>query len=233
MPKVKRDIKAIKLIEKEDKGKEKAPEIREALTIEDLNIQWPGTIVIVAKKFSGKSNLIITIVESAEPFDNVFVITGTAHLNRLTRLVKSEDFILDNISDEFIRRLIEHHEENPDETTLLIFDDILGMTNSIRNVKLMEKLGASGRNFNISMLISVQKLMALTPTIRLNTEYFFFGNNFQVEIEKIAKAFGSLVLPTKEIMSIMSKLVRKNDHEFLFWNDREQKYEIFKGELFF
>ncbi len=225
MPKVKKDLESLKKLEK-GKGK------KEQLTMEDLNIEFPSTIVIVAKKFSGKSNLILDLINPDE-FDNVFLITGTSHTNRLSSLVKSEDFILDNISDEFIRRLLEHQVENPDQKTLLIFDDVIGLDNEIRKVRKMNKLGASGRNFNISMVISVQELVAISPTIRRNTEYYFFGNNFQSVIETIAKAFGSLVVPTKEIMAIMNRIVRKKDHEFLFLDDREQRYEVFKGEKHF
>ena len=225
MPKVKKDLESLKKLEK-GKGK------KEQLTMEDLNIEFPSTIVIVAKKFSGKSNLILDLINPDE-FDNVFLITGTSHTNRLSSLVKSEDFILDNISDEFIRRLLEHQVENPDQKTLLIFDDVIGLDNEIRKVRKMNELGASGRNFNISMVISVQELVAISPTIRRNTEYYFFGNNFQSVIETIAKAFGSLVVPTKEIMAIMNRIVRKKDHEFLFLDDREQRYEVFKGEKHF
>ena len=228
MPKVKKDLEALKKLEKGASSLGK----KESLSMEDLNIEFPSTTVIVAKKFSGKSNLIIDLINPDE-FDNVFLITGTSHTNRLSGLVKSDDFILDNISDEFIRRLLEHQVENPEQATLLIFDDIIGLDNNIRKVRKMDKLGASGRNFNISMVISVQELVAISPTIRRNTEYYFFGNNFQGVIETIAKAFGSLVVPTKQIMALMGRIVRKKDHEFLFLDDREQRYEIFKGEKHF
>ena len=220
--------------ENEEEAEGKAPRMqrwnkRKALTMEDLDIEFPNVIVIVAKKFSGKTNLILDMINPDE-FENTFIITGTSHIGRLDSLVESEDNVLNCISDEFIERLEEFQIENDNPPCLLIFDDFIGTGNDPKKLRKISKLASTGRHFNISIVFSSQDLTSIPIMMRRNAEYMFFGNNFQNVIESIAKAFGTMSLPTKDLQAKMNKIVRNKNFEFLFFDDRNQRFEVFRAE---
>jgi len=202
---------------------------RSALTMEDLDIEFPNVTIIVAKKFSGKTNLILDLINPDE-FENVFIITGTAHIGRLDSLVESEDNVLNSISDEFITRLEEYQVENDKPPCLMIFDDFIGTGTDPKKLRKINKLASTGRHFNISVVFSSQDLTSIPIMMRRNAEYMFFGNNFQTVLESISKSYGTMSLPTRDLQAKLNKIVRNKNYEFLFFDDRNQRFEVFKAE---
>jgi len=214
--------------EKPKRGRKKK-EVEQQPQHEKVEIEFPSTSLIVAKKFSGKTNLIIDIIDKSK-FTNIFIISGTGHLGHLDKLIDSPDQMLDNISEEFIRRLLEFQVENPDSRTLLIFDDFVGMTNDPKKSDKMRKLATSGRNFNISIVFSSQDLIPIPTLIRRNAEYIFIGNNSSKVNTVLADTYSSIALPKPLFVEKLNEIARKQEKEFLFIDDRRQNWKIYKAE---
>lgn len=201
--------------------------------IKTVDIDWPATVVMVAKKFSGKTNAILNIVDPAD-FDNIFIITVTKHKNNLTELVPKDevdDRILTSISEQFIAELLEHQIET-DARTLLVFDDFIGMKGiNLKHSSQMKILASAGRNFNVSILFSSQDLVEISTLFRRNPEYLLVGNNLQSTRETIAKTMGAARLDRKSFQELLNTISKRKQFEFLFIDDRENDHNIVKFPL--
>lgn len=199
-----------------------------------IELDWPGTVLLIGKKFSGKTNAILAFLrEHKNYFDNVYVITTTKHKNNLNELVidvndpdppekQIQEKVLESLSEPFLESLIQHQKDT-DAKTLLIFDDFIG----IKGIKLkhspnMKLLASSGRNFNISMVFSTQDAVEMMTTFRRNGEYLLIGDNDEDAIDLMAKTMASAVIP-KQMMRQKIMDAAMNEYQFLYVDKRKKK----------
>ena len=187
-------------------------------------LEFPSSMIILGKKFVGKTNLILSIVEPIKnEFDNIYIISMTHHLNRLSILCDNdEDCILSDLSEEAIRELLKDHRENP-QKTLLIFDDVVGKIDF--NSKEMMKLATSGRNFGISIIISIQDIYSRMTKFKRNCEYWFLGSMTYSNIDGVSKELGIPSFPKSRIIEELSIIARDKKHDWLFYDDRKSEFK--------
>jgi len=201
-------------------------------------IEWPGTVISIGKKFSGKTNLLLDMVDPAD-FDNVYVFTKSKHTGNLDTLVEDKRAIFTQCSERLLNDILERAEKSyldskkgkkrkKPEETLLVWDDFQGMFN-MNTSKAMTVLAASGRNFGISMWVSSQDRVGIATMIRRNAEYWFLGNNTVKVINDLADEMAMANMGKKRMKEILSKISRDKDHEFLFLDDRNQADTVYKA----
>lgn len=215
---------------RKNKNQEPPEPVPKGITVEDHfsipALRFPSTTLIIAKKFSGKTNLILNIVNPKD-FDNIFIVSATGHTGNFNSIADS-DHILDGISEEFIEILLKFHVEKTDAKTMIIFDDFIGLDFDPKKSQKMRLLASSGRNFNISIVFSSQDLVSIPPLIRRNSEYLFIGNNTSNVIEKLSTDLAFPSLGKQKMIDSLVKISKAKDFEFLFLDDREQEFKIVK-----
>ncbi len=210
--------------------------IQEApLSAEDPNpvrelpkINYPSTVLVIGKRFSGKTTLLLNIIDPKE-FDNVFIITVSEHLGNLNSLCKSEMCILNSISDEFIDALVEIHRDNQETKTLLLFDDFIGSNFDVKKSQKLRLLATSGRNFNISVVFSSQDIVGIPMLFRRNAEYLFLGAMNANSIEKVAAEYATADMTKKQLEFNLKNIAKDKTHSWLFYDDRESFWRRIEG----
>lgn len=191
-------------------------------------IKYPANILLVGKRFSGKSTLILNLIDPKN-FDNVFVVTVSDHTGNLNSLCRNEMCILNSISDEFIDKLIEIHKENRQMKTLIIFDDFLGANFEPKKSLKMRLLASSGRNFGISVLFSSQDVTGVPTMFRRNVEYLFLGAMNADSIKKITEQYATADMNKKQLDFNLKELAKAKDNSWLFYDDRKGIWEKIEG----
>jgi hypothetical protein len=202
--------------------------------MEEPEIEWPATVCVIAKKFAGKTNLLLAQVNPAD-FDQIYVFTASKHTGNLDSLVKDKRCIFESCSDKLLEKIIEdqktaHKQHGKAPAVLLVWDDFLGMRFKQQSSKALLELATSGRNSNISMWISSQDRVGILTQLRRNTEYWFLGNNTMRVINDVSEEMALATLGKEAMREILYKISRNRDHEFLFLDDREQDYMVYKSE---
>lgn len=198
--------------------------------IEVPPIEWPATVTIVAKKFSGKTNLLYNIVKPSE-WDNIFCVTRTKRTGNLDRLVHDKRCILTEMSDRFLEEVIRHNEgfeHGKEPRTLIIFDDFAGTKWRATQSLAMQQLASSGRNAGISMIFSAQDPKFVPTEVRRNTEYMVMGNNTANIIEKMAKAHATANLDKQTLLNQLTDISRTHDYRFVWMDDRNASWRQWK-----
>ena len=181
------------------------------------SIKYPSSILFVAKKFAGKSNALLNII-NPKKFDNIFVVTVSGHTGNLNYLVKSKDNIFEEINDEIIELILDFQVQHPKAKTAIILDDFINSENTLRRVPLIMKLATSGRNFGVTLVICSQNLTSVPPALRKNAEYLFVGKNLWAAAKGLGDEYGTVDLPPKELRTEISNI---KDHSFLFYDERK------------
>ena len=235
-----------KMMEEEDKEmaehatkmeEESSEDERPILSIEDERnkipeIDWPATVLMIGKKFAGKTTALLEYID-VSLFDNVFIVTKTKHKHNLDALTKDakgqvhEELIMDDMSEEFLELLLEHQKET-EAKTLLLFDDFIGMEWEPLHSKKLKLLAASSRNFELSMIFSSQDLVQVPTIVRRNAEYLMFGNNYETTIDALAKQLALPGMGRRQFRLLLEKISKRKDHEFLFIDDRNQDWWVWK-----
>lgn len=207
-----------------------------------VNINWPATLLLIGKKFCGKTNAILNICRPViRDFHNVYVITTTKHKNNLNDLVvdpedpdpaekQVQEKVLESLSEPFLEALLEHQRKT-DAKTLLIFDDFIGIKGiSLKHSPSMKLLASSGRNFNVSMIFSTQDAVEMMTTFRRNGEYVMIGDNDADAIDLLGQTMADAVVG-KRMMKDKIIDTCLHPYEFLFIAKREKRNHRVKFPL--
>ena len=141
------------------------------------------TILVVAKRNSGKSQLIrYLVLVNKHLFDKMFLICPTENVNSFYSDIIEKKHILTNYNEDFIKNLIDtmtransNQPKDKRQQVLLILDDCISDT-TIKNSKPFELLFTRGRHINISIIFVSQYLKAaISPVIRNNIDFCLFS----------------------------------------------------------
>jgi len=194
------------------------------------DIEWPCTVTIVAKKFSGKTNMLYNLVKPSE-WDNVFCVTRTKRTGNLDRLVHDKRCILTDMSDRFLEEVIRHNESfehGKEPRTLIVFDDFAGTKWRATSSLAMQQLASSGRNSGISMIFSAQDPKFVPTEVRRNTEYMCIGNNKADIIEKLAKNNATANLDKDTLHNQLVDISRTRDFRFVWMDDKQASWRLWQ-----
>lgn len=207
--------------------------VRQILTAEQERhrlpvINYPATIVCIGKKFAGKTTAELNLINPND-FDDILVITKTKHKHNLDSLVKNENYIFDNCSEDFIQLILDHQAKHMSRV-LVLFDDFIGMDWDPLSSKKLKLLGASSRNFNLTVWFSSQDLTQVPTIIRRNAEYLLLGNNYESTNKLLAEQLALPAIGKPQFRAMLDDISKNMDHEFMFIDDRNQDWWIWKPE---
>lgn len=192
-------------------------------------IVYPCTIGIIGKKFSGKSNLLLNLIDKNK-FDTTFIITQSIHTGNLNDLLTDEENLFDEVDNKFFDMLLDFQKDNPKSRVCLIFDDFINSERTLRDIKRINTLASSGRNFNITQVYSSQVLNALPPILRKNLEYIFFGRQTYKSIKDVCDEFSTHDKPPKTLAAELIKLSSNKRHDWIWFNERESEWNLIPEE---
>ena len=192
------------------------------LSMKDLKetIKFPSSILLIGKKFSGKTNLLRNIIDRKK-FNNVFVITLSGHTGNLTSLATDPENIIQGINDDIIDFIIEFQLANKKSKTCIIFDDFIDSERTLRAVPKIMMLATSGRNFGISLVISSQTVAQVPTAVRKNAEYLFIGKNMMSSADQLSREYATAQLGIKELKK---EIIDIQDHSWLMYDERVCKW---------
>jgi hypothetical protein len=189
---------------------------------------FPSTTIVLAKKFSGKTNLLLNIVDKSQ-FDNIWIVSLTGFTGKLDSLCEDSDCLLEDVSDTMINELLKLHKEDR-MNSLIVFDDVIGQVDM--RSKGMQKLATMGRNFGISIIISAQDFFKVPPIWRRNSEYWYIGNLTDSNIEAVAKELSVPSFQKKRIRQELGEIARDKNHDWLYYDDRKTRFRKLFGTQF-
>lgn len=139
-------------------------------------------ITIIGQRFSGKSVLIAELVYHLDKkfkYDNIFCFSQTAKMSGSFSFMR-QDCIFDTLDN--LKKIVEIRKKSQSKSpTLLLFDDIAGMTSqgangkrkNIRYNETLEFLSTTARHFNFSIILSIQNRVLCSKTCRNNSSFSF------------------------------------------------------------
>lgn len=187
------------------------------------NIVYPSSILLIGKKFSGKTNVLLNLLLPVKKkFNNIFVITLSGHTGNLTKLATDTDNILSHITDEDIEFITDFQTENKKATCLMVFDDFIDSERTLRDVKKIMQLATSGRNFRITLVISSQTVAQVPTALRKNAEYLFIGKNMSASARTISEEYANHQINPKQLKQEIINIADR--HDWLFYDERKAKW---------
>ena len=164
----------------------------------DFNIK-DKTIGIVAKRGSGKSQLLHYIIEvNKHIFKRVFIICPTEKINKFYEDIIPKENIFDSYNEKWVENLIKlltNHNANKTKNTadrvLLILDDCCGDTN-FHQSKTLKTIFTRGRHFYLTLILTSQYLFGnggVPPVARNNFDFLLVNKINGQSLESLTKEF--------------------------------------------
>lgn len=154
----------------------------------------PLSMLLVGKRRSGKTNLLIKMLNSKHFIDNfqkVFIFSPTVELDETWESIreyptKREVILFDKFDNSIIEDILEL-QRNSEDDVLIILDDFAEKLKGKRG-NVLEQLATKGRHFNTSFIFTSQKYNAVPSIIRNNVdEIIFFKVSNNLELKTIVE----------------------------------------------
>lgn len=187
----------------------------------EIDIIFPCNIAMCAAPISGKSSMILSIVDD-EDFDLTFVVSLTPGNSNFEDIATA---VLPSLSEKFIQDLLELHEQDKELKTLLIFDDFIGSEKSGFNVKNspgIDQISSAGRHSNISMIFSSQNWVSIPVIFRRSANYYFLGANTHNINKDLSKILANGSMTPKRLFLNLENISSENNYDFIIF-DRKKK----------
>lgn len=172
-----------------------------SVTVQDIEsmdwFEFPGTFLIIAKRYSGKTHLLKWIMSQIyTKFHMGFIISKTAKATKEWNII-DDKYILDN-DESVIEGLYNYCDlqkrKGQEKKMFLIFDDMIGFVDL--KTPFMATLITTARHVGISLFFISQKMTdSIPPILRVNSDYVFIFKNANLkELKDIWEEYGSTLL---------------------------------------
>lgn len=185
------------------------------------------SILLVSQRRAGKSTALRSILyEHGHQYDEVYIISQTAKFNNDYYFVKPEHiFNAENI-DKVISMILSMAEEDilkkKKVNRLIILDDVMGF---VRNSEEVSGLFTRGRHFYITVFLIVQRISAVRPEIRNNSDIIASALSKSKDVQEFfIDEFLSANFIKKEAYDIFKK-VTNNPFHFIVAENHKQTIE--------
>lgn len=180
-----------------------------------------STNLFIGKPGSGKTSLVVSLFKSKDIFNKVFHNVYLFQPSQ-SRASMSDDIFesiqnkYDELSYENLEEVMNQiKEEDPKYCNCIIFDDMGAYLKDKSIKKLLKELIYNRRHLRTSVFFLCQTYMSVEPDIRKLFSNLFIFRVSKMELEKI---FDELVEESKDAILPISKLVFREQYNFLFIN---------------
>lgn len=199
--------------------------------MDDFTLQNKA-IIVIAKRNSGKSELVKYLVQDSiknNEFDKIFVFSTTNCVNQFYNSFVSEKCIFQNYSEDWTNKLINMMtEKNKGKTKqsqnpyniLLILDDMASDI-SMHHSETIKKLYTRGRHSFISIIVLGQQLYHVSPVMRNNSDYVLCGQLNASNIEQLADSYRVPIINKNDFINLYKTLT--NNYSFMLINNNTVK----------
>ena len=168
------------------------------------------TIVVIAKRGSGKSVVVSDIMYHLRSIPCGIVIAPTDEVNGQYKKFFPDLFIHYQVTPEILGRLIfrqtmiiEKHKKYKkqgkyvDYRALLVMDDCLADNSNWKKIKEIRDIFMNGRHYKITYILTMQNPLGIGPDLRQNFDYFFLlKDDTMVNMKKLYTNYAG-VFPTQ------------------------------------
>lgn len=195
--------------------------------------QHPFSCLITAPRGSGKSNLVVNLLNRKDllrnTFDEIYYFSPTIHLDKtLEHLDNKKIYKDDEVNDKKLDNLLESVKDDEDrQKILVVLDDCIDVINNKKS-SAFNKIFFKGRHFSVSVIVITQKYRAVNPLIRQNALlHIMFRPNNNQELNSIISELNNKKYPEDKLRDIFDKYTQ--DYDFIIYNIAKSKiYHIFK-----
>lgn len=193
------------------------------------------SIVIIAKRGSGKTWLVRALLEFFKNIPVGVVIAETDRMNGFYKNFISDSYIHYEYKSKILEKLlirqekmielnIEKNKQGKyfDDRSFIVMDDCLGDKKTWCNDTLLRKLLYNGRHYHIMYILTMQYSLGIQPELRSNFDYIFlladdFGSNQKRLFDHYAGMFPSFDA-FKQVFSTLT-----NDFSAMVINNKSTK----------
>jgi hypothetical protein len=197
----------------------------------------PLSCIISARRFSGKSYLVKSLLNSKyfkETFDEIYIFSSTAELDETWNSLKNKKVVLTtDLNFEDIENNLESLKEEYSQTgnkknILIILDDFIEKF-SISKDNPLNKIIFKGRHYGVSCIYCAQKYSAFPPIIRNNAMIkIVFKINNRLEYSKFIDENSTIDTGEKELRR-MVELATKEKYNYLLIKEMNGSVEYYHG----
>jgi len=174
------------------------------------------TILIIAKRESGKSVLVRAILNHFKKIPTGIVIAPTDETNREYSDFIPESFVYHKYSPEIIakvmqrqKKIIEKSKNNSriDPRCFIVMDDCMGDKNLWKKDPLIGKTLFNGRHYKLTFILTLQDGIAIPPDLRANFDYVFLLANDQYnDIKRLHNAYAGMFPSFESFRQVFTEL---------------------------
>jgi len=187
-------------------------------------------VALLAPKKWGKTTLILAaLTPILKMFQIVFVITKNPD-GELASLATDERCILNQISEQFLRKLIDDqkkysNEDGSRQSLILCFDDYMGDEKDLRYLKALDEVVCNNSHSQINTLFSSHKATRIPHTARQNMDHWFVGGINQSTAKLIQPDILWAGQNPQAYMAKLNLVVREEAHHFAYFRRLPPVYE--------
>ena len=196
------------------------------------------TIIFIGKRKSGKSQLVLDWLYHHQDIPMVVVISPTDQFTHTFSPHIPKIFIHDDINSEILKNIWERQNhligkiesgdpayQHIDPRLVLILDDCLAEGNKWVNDETIKKIFMNGRHLKITIIITMQDPMGITPKLRTNVEYVFICRDPRVNNQdKIWNHYAGIFPDKVQFRTTMNKMTQ--DYQCMVLDNTSISYEI-------
>ena len=168
---------------------------------ENKNNNWPFRMLIIGPSSSGKTNILLHLLNNLHPIDKIYLYAKDIHEPKYEYLInKREQAGINNLNDPkaFIEYSddvnnvldnINNYNKNRDKKVLIVFDDTITDIDYNKNFKrIIKELFYRARKINVSVVFIIQSYFRALKDARLNsTHYILMKIGNKKELKRIAE----------------------------------------------
>lgn len=182
------------------------------------------SVLLVSQRRAGKSTALRSLLmEHGHEYDEVYIISQTAKFNNDYYFVKPEHIFNAEDINKVIPLILKNAEEdilkNKKIHRLIILDDVMGY---VKNSEEISGLFTRGRHFYITCFLIVQRITAVGPTIRNNSDIVASALSKSKDVQEFfIDEFLSANFIKKEAYDIFKKITNNPFHFIVAENHKQ------------
>lgn len=185
-------------------------------------ISKDATVVIIAKRGSGKSFLIRDLLYHHRDMSGCVIVCPTEHINKFYSDICPQTFIYDAFDPTLIPRIFKRQTYINDKNDIrkrygkpllnnnicLLFDDMMASSATWLKDPGVIDMFMNGRHYkNTMFLISLQYSLGIPTHMRSNVDYvFLLGENFTNNKQKLHKHYAGMFPREREFIDVFDQV---------------------------